>query len=74
MKYKYSHLKVETKNPSLDREIEKAKDMGFFTGLRSKKYKRSERVAIDAETERDLHLLKAGYYEGFGAGIRNRKK
>lgn len=71
---KYSHLKIKTQDTALDREIEQARNKGFFVGLRSKKLSKSERLAINAETERDLNLLNAGYYEGLKAGIRNRRK
>lgn len=71
---KYSHLKIKTQDSRLDHEIEQARTKGFFVGLRSSKLTKSERLAINAETERDLNLLKAGYYEGLKAGIRNRRK
>lgn len=71
---KYANLKLKTGNPSLDREIDQAKKKGFYYGLRSKKLSKSVRLSLEAETERDLNLLKAGFYEGMQAGIKNRKK
>jgi len=71
---KYSNLKIKTNNPMLDKEISEAKNKGFYFGLKSKKIKSFIRSAIDADVERDLNLLKASFYEGMAAGVRNRKK
>lgn len=71
---KYSNLKIKTNNPMLDKEISEAKKKGFYFGLRSKKVIPGFKTALYADVERDLNLLKAGFYEGMAAGVRNRKK